>query len=222
MSLTVLDISDSASVERELAEANELLAESPETPAPVIELVEQLAEALAADGSGEEAGVRDPYLLVELQRAALAARLALDREDPDRRGELRVRLEQMRQAFRDAAAQEPVSERRSGQEIARWLDDVAGVSQQRLADLLGVERRTLQRWVAGQSAPSGEDERRLRVVARLVNHLRHALTPAGVIGWFERERDELSGRAPRELLEEPDALARLETLALGLREPTFT
>jgi|GEM_PF-4966076 len=57
-------------------------------------------------------------------------------------------------------------------EGAAWLDKNTGVSQRRLADLLGVGKRTLQRWVAGTSSPSEDYERRLRIVARLVNHLR--------------------------------------------------
>lgn len=218
MSLLAVDISDAMARERALAQANAQLAESLETPVDVVELVQSLADTLAADG-GEGLEAWDPYLVIQLQRAALGAERALAYDEPQRRNELRVRLEQMRQVFRDAAAAEPVSDQRSPKEIAQWLEETVRVPQQRLADLLGVDRRTYQRWVSpgASSQPSGADEHRLRVVARLVNHLRHALTPIGVIGWFERERLELDGRAPRDLLNEPDALPRLEALARGTR-----
>jgi len=211
---------DAIALECQLVEVNGLLAESSETPPGVIEFVERFADALAKDG--QEAPIEDPHLLIELQRAVLAAKLALNREDPERRGILRVQLERMREIVRAATAEEPVSDWRSANEIATWLNENTGVSQRRLADLLGVGKRTFQRWVAGTSSPSGDRERRLRIVARLVNHLRYALTPQGVIGWFERPREELDGRAPRDLLAEPDALSRLEGLARRLREPIAT
>jgi hypothetical protein len=220
---TMVDIRDAAQVAEELEMANSQLAQAPEVPEKVLELVHDLSETIG-DMDDEEVSPVDPYLLIALQRAALKARNALDGTDPERRRELRLRIEQMRHVFRDIAGNEPVSDQRSGDELARWLVEQVRVPQQQLAELLEVDKRTLQRWISTKESaiPGGEDERRLRVVARLVNQLRFALTPAGVIGWFERPRPELGEQPPRSLLQEPDALPRLQALATALRTSIAT
>lgn len=215
---TMIDIRDAAKVAEKLGQVNAELARTSEVPEDVLGFVHDLSETVA-DIDETEFGIVDPYLLIALQRAALKALSALDDEDPARRRELRLRIEQMRHVFRDLAANQPVADERAGDEVARWLVEQVNVPHQQLADLLAVDKRTLQRWISTKEAalPGGEDERRLRVVARLVNQLRHALTPAGVIGWFERPRPELDDRAPSALLEAPDALPQLQALARGLR-----
>jgi DNA-binding transcriptional regulator YiaG len=219
MPVAAVDISDPAKAERELAEANARLAREAEVPAAVRGLVRDFAEGLADPAEPDWAHV-DPYLVLALQQAAMGALLALSCDDPrEERRRLRLRLEQMRQVFRDLAAGQPVDERRPADEVARWLVQTLDVPQSRLAPLLGVGGRTLQRWVSESDAtrPSGEDERRLRVVARLANQLRHGLTGRGVAAWFERPRIELEGRTPAELLGDEQAFPRLATLASSAR-----
>jgi hypothetical protein len=212
------DLRDPLKVSAELGEANELLGKQEETPAAVIRLVLDLTEALRNAGE-EQLGPADPYRLIALLNATLAARHAVGDDDPARRRELRLRLEQLRQLFLDLAGDEPVSDERSGKEIARWLAEVVDVSQQQLADLLGVKRRTFQRWVSekDEAGPNTVNDRRLRIVARLVNQLRHGLSPTGVIRWFEHPRAALGDRRPADVLDEPDVLARLQTLAASVR-----
>lgn len=219
MPLAAIDLSAPEAVEAELAEANALLAHQQDVPNQVADLVESIAETLSDLGQPETLMV-DPYLLIALQRAAIGAQRALGEEDARRA--LRVRLEQMRHVFRDLADHQDVADERSGKEIARWLADTVAVPQQRLADLLGVEKRTFQRWISEKetSSPEFEDERRLRAIARLVNQLRHALTPIGVVDWFGRPRADLDGEPPAALLDQPDALLRLQVLAAGLRSST--
>lgn len=219
MPLIAIDLSAPEAVAAELAEVNALLGRRQDVPDQVTELVESIAGTLS-DLEQPEALMVDPYLLIALQRAAIGAQRALREEDPRRA--LRVRLEQMRHVFRDFAEHQDVADERSGKEIARWLADTVAVPQQRLADLLGVEKRTFQRWISEReaSSPESEDERRLRVIARLVNQLRHALTPIGVVDWFGRPRADLDGDPPAALLDQPDALPRLRALAAGLRSST--
>ena len=219
MPLVAVDITDPTKAERELAEANRRLAREPEVPAAVRGLVRDFAEGLADPEESDWAHV-DPYLVLALQQAAMGALLALDSDDPrEERRRLRLRLEQMRQVFRDVAAGQPVDDARPADEVARWLTQTLDVPQGRLAALLGVGGRTLQRWVSENdpTRPSGEDERRLREVARLANQLRHGLTGRGVVAWFERPRIELEGRTPAELLEDERAFPRLATLASSAR-----
>jgi uncharacterized protein (DUF2384 family) len=216
------DFVDPASIERQIYEQNLLLARSPEVPDSVRYFVDGLADDLVR--LPLEATLRvDPYLLVSLQSSLIAALRALENPDPViARRELRVRLEQLRQVYRDLADARPVYEDQPVKQLVRWLAQVLDVPQARLAELFGVSARTFQRWLseADETAPVGEDARRVRVVANLVGHLRHSLTGQGVLAWMERPHPVIGGRTPRELLEEPDALTRLTRLAAGTRSAT--
>jgi DNA-binding transcriptional regulator YiaG len=214
-----LDTAQAAAIEARLAEANRRLARSREAPDDVRALVRELADGMT-DLDGDSLGHADPYLVVALQAAALGALRALEHDDPaEARRRLRLRLEQMRQVFRDLASGQPLAEDRPAKDVARWLVATVDVSQRRLADLLGVRERTFQRWIseAEPSRPEGDDARRLRIVARIAAHLRHTLTGPGVVRWFERPRDELGGKTPAALLDDPDAVGRLLALASGAR-----
>jgi hypothetical protein len=135
------------------------------------------------------------------------------------RGALRIALERVRHALEELAEGEPVSEERAPADVARWLAHSVPVPQEELAALLGVGVRTLQRWLSPgeSSAPSGRDEHRLRVVARVVAQLRHALGGVGAIAWFDWPRSDLGNRAPRELLDDPEALPDLMLAASAMR-----
>ncbi|WP_249010369.1 hypothetical protein [Conexibacter sp. DBS9H8] len=211
MSATGCDLRQPAVVERELAGANARLAGSAETPAAVIGLVEDLADAIGAGDRSSVATV-NPWLWIQVQGAALRAQAALREEDPVRRRALRLALEQLRFLFARIAERAPVGEAEPAGAIARWLEaTLAAVPQAQKAALVGVSPRTYQRWIAaGEAVHLGaEEERRLRVLARLVNQLRHSLTAPGVIDWFDTPRQDLDGAAPGELLGDP---ARLEAL----------
>lgn len=219
MSAIAPDIRQPARVARELGEANAVLARQPETPASVVGLVAAVADAIAA-GDDAQAAVVNPWLWIKLQSAAIRAQAALREDDPGRRRQLRLALEQMRFLFARIADREPIGEDRPAHEVARWLDaKLASVSQPRKAELLRVSARTYQRWVSDQEAarPSGEDERRLRVVARIVNQLRHSLTGPGVVEWFEHPRADLEGAPPSAVLDDPDKLELLITAAAASR-----
>ena len=224
MALVAIDIRQPHKIERDLAQANRRLARERETPAAIRGLVEELADGLVQLSEGELAGI-DPYLIVSLQRAVLGATRALDTDDPaEQRRQLRYRLEQMRHVFRDLASGQAVDEERPSKDIAHWLVGVVDVPQRQLAELLGVKNRTFQRWISETetTSPEGDDARRLRIVARIVNHLRHSFTGVGVIRWFERPRADLDGARPADLLDEPDAVERLLALAAGARSSAAT
>ena len=219
MSAVALDLRQPAAVVEQLGVANRELAGKPSTPDHVVTLVADLADAIAV---GDDAGVAaiNPWLWIAVQRAALRAQSALRDDDPARRRQLRLALEQLRFLFARIADRAPVGEDRPSAEIARWLDDVlAAVSQQRKAELLGVGLRTYQRWIAedGATTPGAADDRRLRVVARIVNQLRHSLTAPGVVDWFEHSRSDLGGARPAELLDDSDRLEQLLAAAAASR-----
>jgi uncharacterized protein (DUF2384 family) len=212
-------LSDSESIEREIAHRNLLLARTEEIPDDLHFFIDDLADQLI--NLPDTAALRvDPYLLVAAQRALIGSLRALDIEDASvARGQMRIRLEQLRQVYRDLAEGEAVYEDQSAKQVAAWLADVLDVSQARIAELLGISSRTFQRWVSEKDPvqPEGEDARRVRVIARAANHLRHVLTGPGVVRWFEAPNSQLEGARPLDLLDDPDAAVRLATVAASAR-----
>jgi hypothetical protein len=218
MSAVAIDFRDLGRVRGDLAEASELVARSEELPVRAEALLRSLAEGLRdMDRAAWEQGV-DPYLFVELNQIALAALVALEEDDEERRlQDAELALEAMIEILADIEDGSRVSDERSGREIARWLKKATGASNRSLADLLGVSGRKLERWLAGDSAPAGDDELRLRIAARLVNQLRHAMTGYGAVRWLTRPFPDLGNRAPSELLDDPRAAPRLLALAAQAR-----
>ena len=217
MAATSFDLRQPLAVAHELGEANRRLAGSRSTPAAVVGIVEDVADAIAA-GDDSALAVVNPWLWIRVQGAALRAQAALREDDPARRRALRLALEQLRFLFARIADREPIGEDRPVGEIARWLEDaLPSVAQQRKADLLGVGLRTYQRWIAERTTPTGEDERRLRVVARIVNQLRHSLTGPGVVEWFSHPRADLDGATPASLVGDAERLEPLLAAAAASR-----
>jgi uncharacterized protein (DUF2384 family) len=215
----LLDASTIETRAQEVDDANERLAQVSTVPLEVAQLIEALVAELVTMPEREIAQM-DPYLLLALQRGALAAQAALLLEDnTQKRRQLRVALEQVRQAFRDFNEAYAVDEDRSAKDVARWLAETVSVPQATWATLVGTTARTFQRWISSvdNTRPQGEEERRLRIIARIVNHLRHAVTGAGAVNWFQRPRDELGGLRPLDLLDDPDSTKRLLTIASRTR-----
>jgi hypothetical protein len=217
MPAMTFDLRDPTSVAGELAEMNRRLAGDRATPAAVVGFVEDLSDAIA-EGERHALAVVNPWLWIRVQGAALRAQSALRESDPRRRRQLRLALEQLRFLFARIADREPVGEDRPAAEIASWLETtLPAVAQQRKAELLEVGVRTYQRWISGATTPTGEDERRLRVVARLVNQLRHSLTAPGVVEWFTHPRADLDGATPGDALGDPGRLEALLAAAAASR-----
>jgi transcriptional regulator with XRE-family HTH domain len=158
---------------------------------------------------------------IDLQRAAHGAAPAARAGGAPaaQRRALRIGVEGMRFLLERIAERELLGDDRPAREIAAWLEDALAVSQSEKAELLGVSLRTYQRWLAGEAAPSGEDERRLRLLARLVLDVRGLLGGPGVAGWLRDPDRALGGRSPLEIVAEgdPRRLARLLELSGAAR-----
>ena len=208
----------------QLDQANALLAEATVVPTQVVELIQDLGDR--ADGmSPANSGQVDPYLVVAFQRGLIGALRAVDLPDESqRRRQLRVSIERMRQSLRDFVEEDEVGEAQSAKEIARWLVDVLDVPVGRVAELLDVSPRTYQRWLSlsATTTPHGDDALKLRVAARIANHLRHVLTGPGVVRWFERPHPQLKDEAPILLLRHADRLNELTNLAAASRSSAAT
>lgn len=191
------------------------LRSSAAVPRTVEAFVEGLADVLHADAPASLG--TDPYLASSLYAGALRALRAVHLPEDSRRGELRLALEQVRQAARDALEGGPVAADVPARAVLRETLSMLGVPQAELAALLGVSTRQLQRWLADDGpVPTGRDEARVRAVAAVAAQLRHVLTGPGVAAWFGRLHPEL-GTTPAELLADPLALPRLVGLASALR-----
>jgi uncharacterized protein (DUF2384 family) len=219
MTLVAFDLRNPELVAHELEEANRRLARESEVPPSIRSLLEVLAEQIS-DTSAEELEAIDPYLWIELQNAAIKALRAVQEEDPRyERRRVRVALEQLRFLLTRMAERQPVAEDRPVADVVRWLDQVLGVSQRQKAELLGVAERTYQRWISEKdpTQPGADEERVVRLIARLLNQLRHSLSGPGVVDWLEHPRDELGGVRPIEALGDPTATERILALAAATR-----
>jgi hypothetical protein len=86
-----------------------------------------------------------------------------------------------------------------------------------LATLVGVAEPSVRRYLAGERETPDDAAARLHFLALVVGDLAGTYNEIGIRRWFERRRDQLGGRSPREVLkrgfrpedEGPIAVARL-------------
>lgn len=218
----IVDLREPAKAAVEIQRLNDRLAGEATISPEIADAVREIAAGIDQTSVSQWEMV-DPRHAVVVLHAAVSAQHALgDAQSPAARDQLRIALETIRQSLATIAEREPVSDERSAQEIVQWLAERTEVSQARLAALLGVSARQLQRWLSPTETarPEGDDARRVRLAARIVNQLRFVLTPSGTVDWFDWPRTDLGGRRPVELLgeasEEPALLS-----AAGSMRSTF-
>jgi uncharacterized protein (DUF2384 family) len=183
-------------------EATKLLQRSKSVPKEVPQLIDSFEPTLgAATPLRLEA---DPYLTTTLWAAAFRAEKALRHDNAeDKRRDVRVALEQFRQALRDITENQPYNDGAPVRDVLARTVETLVAPQKTLAALLGVSVRQLQRWLAHDGPePAADDAARIRAVGQVVNQLRHSFTGPGVVAWFDRPHPVL-GRRPIELLDDP-------------------
>jgi DNA-binding transcriptional regulator YiaG len=216
---TIVDLSGPAEAAREIQSLNDRLAAERTIPPGIAEAVREIAAGVDRTNLRRWEAI-DPHHAVIVLHAALGAQRALDDPDsPAARDQLRIALESIRQSLAAIAEREPVSDERPPKQIVQWLAARTEVSQATLAALLGVSARQLQRWLSPTETaqPEGEDARKVRLVAQIVNQLRFVLTPAGTVDWFSWPREDLDNRRPADLLGEPAEEPRLTMIAASMR-----
>ncbi len=115
--------------------------------------------------------------------------------------EFLMEMEAVRHIVRDLLDEQPPVELRDATNVVVLLESwLPGVSVGRLAELLGLSERALQRRRRGEG---GEATHRMGLVARLVAILRHSWTDQGVAAWFHRPLTALGECRPIELLDDP-------------------
>jgi hypothetical protein len=196
----------------EVNDATKLLQRSKTVPEQVIGLIDSFESVL---------GAADPYLAAALWPAALRTQKALRHDNIDQqRRDVRIALEQFRQALRDVVDNQPYNEDVPIHDLlARTVETVA-VPQKTVAELLGVSVRQLQRWLAADGPdPAADDAARIRVVGQVVNQLRHSFTGPGAVAWFYRRHPVLK-KPPIELLDDPLRYPQLLSAATAARAMT--
>jgi len=156
----------------------------------------------------------DPEQLAEIRGELLKILQQVADEDPRRTLDsvetALLGLEAIRHIVRDALDQQASGEGDARSLIHNLQETLPRVGRRELAELLGTSERSLQRTLA--SPTPVEPNRRLELVARLVELLRRGWTPEGVIAWFHRPRPELGKLSALQALDE----AGLEQEIFGL------
>ena len=202
-----------------VAEVGHRLAVDKSLPLDFQAVLEKVADRIPEPSGGTDLVGVDPYLAESLTYGVMRCYQALMRPPVQARRDLRLGFEHVRQALAYIAEEAATSDDRSPAELASWLVTTLESRQTDIAEIIGVSTRSLHRWATGAAAPAGAEAARLRVVARLVNTLRHAMTGAGAVLWLREPHPDLGG-APCELLESPDAYATLTRLAARARSHT--
>lgn len=113
-----------------------------------------------------------------------------------------VHAEAVRHVVRDALDGQADGNESDAKELLDGLyKQLPGITRKQLGELLGIGERQIQRLAkdAGRT-PS----RRLQLVSRLVALLWRAWTPAGVVAWFYRQREDLESHLPIDVLDNPE------------------
>jgi hypothetical protein len=155
----------------------------------------------------------DPAALAEIRGHlidGLEALNGLDRTRPlDAVDLFVVHAEAVRHIVRDALDGQPEGDESNAQQLLGGIStQLPGISRKELGQLIGVGERQVQRLAKDGGTPS----RRLQLVARLIALLFRSWTLAGVMAWFYRQRDDLGGQAPIDVLDDAD-FERALTLA---------
>lgn len=146
----------------------------------------------------------DPEALAEIRGHiidGLEALSELDEKQPlDSVDDFMVHAEAVRHIVRDALDGQPHGNESSAKELLEGLSEqLPGVSRKQLGELIGIGERQVQRVAKDEGSKASP---RLQLVARLVALLWRAWTPAGVVAWFYRDRADLGGRAPIDVLDD--------------------
>lgn len=136
-------------------------------------------------------------ILLDMRDSIDAVNAAPYFQDLEAFDSLLIHLERIRHVVRDALDEHVAGSRRDVGLLIRDIDEwLPSIARGAVAELAGVDRRTLTRWARRSSPPT----RRMQMVGQLISILRHNWTEEGVIAWFHRPRRDLGGRTPLSVL----------------------
>jgi hypothetical protein len=170
-----------------------------------VERFVETAQRLSSQVHREVPPDLDPAALAEIRGRLIDGLEALNQLDETRPLDavnlFVVHAEAVRHIVRDALDGQPEGCESDARQLLEGIStQLPGVSRNELSQLVGVGERQLQRLAKDGGNPS----RRLQLVARLVALLFRSWTPGGVVAWFYRQRGDLGGKAPVEVLDDAD------------------
>lgn len=190
-------------LQRDLATTAE--SGTPEHPidSAYVERFVETAQRLSSQVHKEVPPDLEPEALAEIRGHIIDGLEALNEIDEERPldsvDSFVVHAEAVRHIVRDALDGQPSGNESSAKELLDGLyKKLPGITRKQLGELIGVGERQIQR-LAKDEGP--KPSRRLQLVARLVALLWRAWTPAGVVAWFYRQRADLDGAAPIDVLD---------------------
>lgn len=209
---TKIDFSDPVALSAHIDQVNDRLATMDTVDSHVAEFASKLIRELLLLPE-DEPDRSEGYLREALREGgALLEEGLYDSREKLRRRKLRQGFEEIRQALVELVEADNVRPSLSAGELARWILNVTEASQKQISNLLDVDMRTLQRWLAHpETKPRNDrDELKLRVAARCINHLRTSLSRPGLILWFDRPHPEFKRKTPARVLQSVPSNPELE------------
>jgi AraC-like DNA-binding protein len=173
----------------------------------------ETAKRLSVQVSNDLPPQLEPEAVAEIRKIIINLLDDLERVDParplDALDRFFVRAEAVRHIIRDALDEHVGCREDDARPLVAYLQQaLPRITQADQARIVGISTRHLQRL----GKEGGTPPRRLVLAVRLVRLLRYVWNPEGVIAWFHRERAELDGHAPIDLMGDPGferALLRL-------------
>ncbi len=146
----------------------------------------------------------EPEAVAEVRKIIINVLDGLERMDDERPldtiDQFFVGTEAVRHILRDALDEHVGVRDDDARRLVAYLKEaLPRITQADQARIAGVSTRHLQRL----AKEGGTPPRQLVLAARLVKLLRYVWNPEGVIAWFHRERTDLDGHAPIDVLGEP-------------------
>jgi AraC-like DNA-binding protein len=173
----------------------------------------ETAKRLSVQVSNDLPPQLEPETVAEIRKIIINLLDGLAQVDPeqplDALDRFFVQSEAVRHIIRDALDEHVGCREDDARPLVDYLKQaLPRITQADQARIAGVSTRHLQRLgKEGGAAP-----RQLVLAVRLVRLLRYVWNPEGVIAWFHRERTDLDGHAPIDLMSDPGferALLRL-------------
>ena len=211
-----------SNVYRAFERAGELsaaLAESREIPNFVVSGVLAI-NAMYTDA--KDAGLATSSATERVSDAIRTLEAAVLEAPEDRsRKQISLMIENVRDALYDLMEQSHVADDQSVTDIIRWLAETTDeVPRVELARVLGVDEKTLTRWLNEGRSPGVANNFRVRAIAKLVNELGHTMTTPGLMLWLSRPKASLGGATPVEHIEGEDELSVVLDVARRRRYQT--
>ncbi|MGZ4267637.1 MAG: hypothetical protein ACXVFK_04785 [Solirubrobacteraceae bacterium] len=220
MPSVAFNIENPEMVLHDLEQASQRLRREPTVPPSIIGLLSDLCDEIGEMSPGDLQSVA-PTDWIAVQSAALRTLSAIrhDEDERQQRRDLRLLTEELRFRMARIADAQSFSEERPAKDVVQWLDSVWSVPQAAKGAVFDVSDRTWQRWAATNESghPTGDADRHVRLVARVVGDLRYLLTANGVLAWLQTSEPDLGDRTPLEVIQAGDADGLSQLFALVAR-----